>query len=77
MEVGSSIEEYFLKYSGILKDWMQARDEDVSDIFIFILGFKNPIEEVIEDMARSVKWLKAAYGSFLIKKKPLVQEPKK
>ena len=56
MEVGGSVEEgylvAFIIYKEILKDWILARDEDASKIFIFVPSFKDsPIRVVTKEVA--------------------------
>lgn len=82
MEVDDSIEEgypvAFSIYKEILKDWILVRDEDTSDIFIFIPPFKDSlIREVIEEVAKQVGWLKSFYNAILKKKRPQVQDLEK
>ena len=64
----------FIIYDEILKDCNPTRDEDTSEIFIFIPPFKdNPIREITEEVVKQVSWLKSFYGAILIKKKPQMQ----
>ena len=61
MKVGSSVEkEYplaFIVYKEILKDWIPARDEGSSEIFIFVPSFKDsPIKEVTKEVATQVSY---------------------
>ena len=82
MEVGGSIEdEYqkvFQRYPKILKDWIPTRNEDDVIVFIFIPPFReNQIQEITEDVAKRVAFLKSFYGAILIQRRFLVKEPKK
>ena len=82
MEVSGYVEEGYLLtftiYKEILKDWIPARDEDSSKIFIFIPSFiGNLIREVTKEVAKQVGWLKYLYGIILIKKRPQVLDLEK